>query len=149
MPIPKSVVKFDKDGVKYVSNLERTQYTMNELIRAALRDVGKYVTKTFRNEYYGVFKKRKGNVGKYTQYWVRSKQDTPDLQVGLKPNAFYGGFQELGSSKTSKLGLLSKAAQDNIAEIVKIESQYLSALEDEAKALSLISEEEYEGGADE
>lgn len=149
MPIPKSVVKFDKDGVKYVSSVERTQYTMNELIRAALRDVGKFVTKTFRKEYYGIFKKKKGNVGKFTQYWVRSKQDTPDLQVGLKPNAFYGGFQELGSSKTTKLGLLSKSVQDNISEIIKIESQYLSALEDEAKALALINEEEYEGGSDE
>ncbi len=35
--------------------------------------------------------------------------------------------------------------QDNTAEIIKIESQYLSALEDEAEALSLISEEDYEG----
>ena len=149
MPIPKSVVKFDKDGVKYVSSVDRVQYTMNELIRAALRDVGKFVTKTFRKEYYGIFKRKKGNVGKFTQYWVRSKQDTPDLQVGLKPNAFYGGFQEVGSSKTNKLGLLSKSVQENIAEIVKIESQYLSALEDEAKALALIKEVDYGGGADE
>lgn len=149
MPIPKSVIKFDKDGVKYVSSVDRTQYMINELIRAALRDVGKFVTRIFRNEYYGIFKKRKGNVGKYTQYWVRSKQETLDLQVGLKPNAFYGGFQELGSSKTTKLGLLSKSVQDNISEIIKIESQYLSALEDEAKALALISDEEYEGDADE
>jgi len=71
------------------------------------------------------------------------------LQVGMKPNAFYGGFQELGTSKTTKHALLTHAVQDNIAKIVEIESQYLSALEDEARALSLISEEEYEGGADE
>lgn len=149
MPIPKSVVKFDKDGVKYESGVDRVQYTISELTRAALRDVGKFVTRTFRKEYYNTFKKRRGNIGKFTQYWVRSKQETPDLQIGLKPNAFYGGFQEVGSSKTTKLGLLSKAVQDNIAEIIKIESQYLSALEDDAKALELISEEEYEGEADE
>ena len=71
------------------------------------------------------------------------------LQVGVKPNAFYGGFQELGSSKTEKLGLLSNAVKGNIAEIVNMESQYLSALEDEAEALSLISEEDYEGNGDE
>jgi hypothetical protein len=149
MSVPKSVIKFDKDGVKYESSVDKAQYTIHELTRAALRDVGKFITKSFRKEYYGIFKRKKGNIGKYTQYWVRSKQDTPDLQVGLKPNAFYGGFQELGSSKTTKLGLLSKTVQDNISEIIKIESQYLSALEDEAKALELINEEEYEGGADE
>ncbi len=149
MSVPKSVIKFDKDGIKYESSVERTQYTINELTRAALRDVGKFVTRTFRKEYYSIFRKQKGNVGKYTQYWVRSKQETPDLQIGLKPNAFYGGFQEVGSSKTTKLGLLSKSVQDNIAEIIKIESQYLSALEDEAKALGLISEDDYEGGSNE
>ena len=72
----------------------------------------------------------------------------PSLEVGLKPNAFYGGFQEVGSSKTKKLGLLTSAVEDNIAEIVKIESQYLSSLESEAAALALISEEDYEGGGE-
>jgi len=66
----------------------------------------------------------------------------------LKPNAFYGGFQEKGSSKTPALGLLTKVAQNNIATIVEIESQYLSALESEAAALAKINEEEYEGGSD-
>lgn len=148
MPIPKSVIKFDKNGVRYESGVDRANYTMVELTRAALRDVGKFVTRSFKKEYYKHYDKKTGNVGKYTQYWVRSKQKTPDLQVGIKPNAFYGGFQELGSSKTSKMGLLSNAVQENIAEIVKIESQYLSALEDEAKALALIDESEFEGGAD-
>ena len=67
----------------------------------------------------------------------------------MKPNGFYGGYQELGSSKTDKLAFLTHAVQDNIPKIIEIESQYLSALEDEAKALSLISEEDYEGGGDE
>ena len=71
------------------------------------------------------------------------------MQVGIKPNGFYGGFQELGTSQQTKHGLLTHAVQDNISKIIEIESQYLSALEDEAKALSLISEEDYEGGGDE
>lgn len=147
MAVPKSVIKFDKNGVKYESKVDRACYTIQELTRAALRDVGKFVCRQFRQSYYGRFRRKRGNVGRYTQYWVRKKE--VDLQVGLKPNAFYGGFQELGSSKTQKLGFLSHAVQDNIAEIIKIESQYLSALEDEAKALALIDEKEYEGGADE
>ena len=53
------------------------------------------------------------------------------------------------AGKTKKLGLLSKSVEENIPEIVKIESQYLSALENEARALSLIdSEDDYDGGVD-
>lgn len=150
MSVPQSVVKFKKDGVEYVSSCDRVNYTMQELARAALRDVGKFICKKFRNSYYSHFKRFKGNVGRYTQYWVKYKrEDVPSLQVGIKPNGFYGGFQEIGTQKTQKLGFLTKAAEDNISEIVKIESQYLSALEDEAEALALISDDDYEGGADE
>jgi hypothetical protein len=148
LPVPKSVVKINKDGVQYVSNCDRVQYTIRELTRAALRDAGKFVCRSFKDNYYTIFRRRKGNVGKYTQYWVKYKQKEPELQVGIKPNAFYGGFQELGSSKTERLGILSKSVQENVNKIIEIESQYLSALEDEAKALSLISEDDYEGGAE-
>ena len=146
MPIPKSIVKFKKGNVEYTSNVDRVQYTIEELSRAALRDVGKYICNRFRSNYYGIFKRKKGKVGRYTQYWVRKKEC--DLQIGIKPFAFYGAFQEFGSSKTPKLGLLRQTVNENIAKIVEIESKYLSALEDEAKALSLIKEDEYEGGAD-
>lgn len=149
MAIPRSVTRISSDGnVTYTQSVDRVNYTIRELTRAALRDVGKYVCKQFKSSYYGTFKKRSGRIGKYTQYWVRHKQKDVELQVGMKPNAFYGGYQELGSSKTTKHALLTHAVQDNIATIIEIESQYLSALEDEARALSLISEEEYEGGAD-
>ena len=47
-----------------------------------------------------------------------------------------------------KHGILTGTVQDNIPMIVKIESKYLSALEDEAAALALISDEEYKGGGD-
>ena len=146
MAIPKSVVKFKKGNVEFISNVDRVQYTLNELTRAALRDTGKFLCNRFRSGYYGLFKMKKGNVGKYTQYWVRKKD--LDLQIGIKPNAFYGGFQELGSSKTKRLGLLTKTTESNIAKIVEIQSKYLSSLEDEAKALALINEGEYKGGAD-
>lgn len=149
MAIPKSITKIDKTGnVIYTQSVDRVNYTIRELTRAALRDVGKYVCKNFRIAYYQRFKRHSGRVGRFTQYWVKHKQKEIELQVGMKPNAFYGGFQELGSSKTTKYALLTHAVQDNIATIIEIESQYLSALEDEAKALSLISEEEYEGGGE-
>lgn len=146
MPVPKSVTKIKNGKVEFISNVDRVNYTLEELTRAALRDVGKFLCNKFRSGYYGIFRRKKGNVGRYTQYWVRRKEC--DLQIGLKPNAFYGGFQEFGSSKTKRLGLLQKIANENIAEIVKIESQYLSSLENEAEALAKIKEEEYKGGAD-
>lgn len=146
MAIPKSIVKFKKGNVEFISNVDRVQYTLNELTRAALRDTGKFLCNRFRSGYYSLFKKKKGSVGKYTQYWVRKKD--LDLQIGIKPNAFYGAFQEFGTSKSKKLGLLTKTTESNIAKIVEIQSKYLSSLEDEAKALALIKEEEYKGGAD-
>lgn len=146
MPLPKSVTKINKDGVQFISNVDRVQYTLEELTRAALRDTGKFVCNRFRKNYYSIFKRRKGRVGKYTQYWVRKREN--NLQVGIKPFAFYGLFQETGSSKTKKLGLLQRAVKENIPEIVKIQSKYLSGLEDESKALSMINESEYIGGAD-
>lgn len=45
MSLPKAV-KITKNGVEIISNVDRIQYTLKELERAALRDVGKLVCKT-------------------------------------------------------------------------------------------------------
>lgn len=149
MSVPKSVTKINKDGVQFVSSVDRVEYTMKELCRAALRDVGKFVCREFRTAYYSHFKKKRYNVGKNTQFWVKYKyEDYPSLQVGLKPAAFYGGFQELGTYGKQGLRLLSNSVENNIQKIIEIESQYLSALEEEAQALAMISDEDYEGGAE-
>lgn len=148
MSVPKSVVKFDKDGIKYIDNVDAVNYTIHELTRAALRDVGKFICRTFRKSYYSTFKRRSGRVGRFTQYWVRSKQEHPDLQVGMKVGAFYGMYQEFGTSKTPKYGLLTKAVEENIDTIIEIESKYLSALSNGDEALSMIDEGDYEGGGD-
>lgn len=153
MPTPKSQVKISykkgKTEVTYESNLDATEYFLFELNRAALRDVGKYVIKKFQEAYYQHFRKHSGRGAKGTKYNVWSKRDTlyPRVQIGLaNMNGFYGYFQELGTSKEPKLGLLTHAVQDNVAEIVKIESQYLSGLSDEAARLeALINENEMEG----
>jgi HK97 gp10 family phage protein len=145
MPMPKSVVKMNKkDGVTFASNVDKANYTIHELTRAALRDVGKFVRREFKQRYYSHFKRKTGNVGKGVQYFVKSKTPKPILQVGLKAGRypwFYGRFQEIGTSKQPKLGLISKSVKENIAKIIEIESRYLSAIEDEAKALQLIDED--------
>ncbi|MGO5053583.1 hypothetical protein ACTQ6A_13945 [Lachnospiraceae bacterium LCP25S3_G4] len=154
MGVPKSVVKLSKNGIEYTSNVDKCQYLIHELTRAALRDVGKFLVKEFRDRYYSHFKRHTGDGGRATKYKVISSASTqyPRVQIGLKTgktDGFYSYFQEFGSSRTPRLGLLTKSAESNVAEIVKIESQYLSSLEDEASALALINESEMEGDASE
>lgn len=150
MGVPKSVIRFNKNGVQYVSSCDRVQYTIRELTRAALRDVGKFVVRRCNDramELHGLRKSQRvrGKTSVFT-YWARKIEC--DLQVGIRWDTWYGTAQELGTSKMPKLGILQNTTYDNIAEIIKIESQYLSALEDEAEALALIDEDDYEGGAD-
>ena len=139
MSLPKAV-KITKNGVEIISNVERIQYTLKELERSALRDVGKLVCKRSRQK----IKRRTGRLAKNTQYWVRSKQKIPDLQVGFKPGGFYGLYQEIGTNKYPKIGALSDAAESNIKDIIKIEQQYLSAVGTE-EAERKLNEGEYSG----
>ena len=139
MPLPKSV-KFKKNGVEYLSNCDLIQYTIKELTRAALRDTGKYICREARKK----VKRRTGRMAKNTQYWVRSKQETPDLQVGFKAGGFYGIFQEIGTEKQPKIAALTTSTEGNVTTIQKIQQQYLSAVGSES-AESMIDEGEYSG----
>lgn len=158
MPAPKSVTKLSykngKTEVTYTSDVDAAGYYIHELTRAAMRDVGKFIARVFRDSYYSHFTKRTGKAGKATKYKVISgpKTTAPRVQIGLRTgqvDGFYAYFQEFGTSRQPKLGLLTKAAQDNVAEIVKIESQYLDGLSGEAARLAaLIDEDDMEGDAD-
>lgn len=151
MGAPKSVVKFSKNGVTYTSSVDRASYTIRELTRAALRDVGRFVSRTCNSAAMALpgLKKSKRVRGRSSafQYWVRAREG--DLQVGIKHGTWYGTDQELGTKNQPKRGILRASVYDNIAKIVEIESQYLSALEDEAAALAKIeSEDDYKGGGE-
>lgn len=160
MSAPKAQTKIKykkgKTEVSFESNLNAAEYYMFELCRAALRDVGKFVCLKFREMYYQHFKKHTGDAGKITMYQVISgaKTTAPRVQVGIKTKrikGFYAYFQEFGTStgNVPRLGLLSKAVQNNVDQIVKIESLYLSGLSDEAERLaSMVNEKEYGGDAD-
>ena len=75
------------------------------------------------------------------------------MEVGLKTGqqeGFYAFYQEFGTSKgIPGLGLLQNIAKNNLAQIIEIESKYLSYLENEAKALRVIDEKEMDGDGDE
>jgi hypothetical protein len=153
MAVPKSVVRFRKGGIEYTSNVDFACYTIVELSRAAMRDVGKFIARTANTaamKLPGLKKSRRvrGRTSTFLYKVPWAKSGLPHLEVGVTHSTWYGVEQEMGSSKQPKRSILRNSAHDNIAKIVEIESKYLSALEDEARALSLISEEEYEGGAD-
>lgn len=153
MSVPKSVVRFKKGNVEYISNVDFASYTIVELSRAAMRDAGKFIARTANSEaskLKGLKKSRRvrGRTSTFLYKVPWAKSGLPHLEVGVTHATWYGEQQELGSSKQPKRGILRNAAHDNIAKIIEIESKYLSALEDEAQALSLIDEGEYKGGAD-
>lgn len=147
MSLPPRVTRIDKNGVRFEESVDRIRYELSELKRAALRDVGIFVCRTFRKTFYSTFKRRSGK-SRATQYWARKREG--DLQVGWKPvRGFHHGMQETGTEYIAQKRLLYGVVYDNIPTIISIMSQYLSALEDDAAVLSRISEEEYEGGEDE
>lgn len=153
MSVPKSVMKLDRKGVTYISSVDRASYTILELTRAALRDVGRYLARTMRSN----ARKLPGSqADRFVRYktagfifkvpWAQS--GLPHLEVGVTPESWYTEGHERGSSDQPRRGILRDTTYANIAKIVEIESKYLSALEDEAEALRLIHEGEYSGGAD-
>ena len=153
MSVPKSIIKIKNGNVEYTSNVDFVCYTLVELTRAAMRDVGKFIARKANEgamKLPGLKKSRRvrGRTSTFLYNVPWAKRGLPHLEVGVTHNTWYGVEQELGNSKMPKHGILRNAAHDNIAKIVEIESKYLSALEDEARALSLIDEGEYKGGAD-
>ena len=142
MSMPKSVTKVKKDGIEFISSVDRIQYTIEELSRAALRDVAKLVRKRMVQKLKKLpGMKRSKRVYNSTQYWVRKRET--DLQIGFKHDTWYGVQQELGDRNQPARHILRSTVMENLDEIRKIEGQYLSAIEDENKALALINEKEY------
>lgn len=142
MSLPKSNLKINKKGIQYVSNIDRVKYTLAELSRAALRDVARLLKYKIREEFNklpGMRKQNKRFKAAY-QHWLRKRDG--DLQIGIKHNTWYGVDQELGSKNQPKRDILRNVVMKNVDEIRRIQGQYLSAVEDENKALGLINEEE-------
>lgn len=151
MALPKSVTKVSRDGsVTFTSNVDRAKYSINELSRRALFDIAKYVRRLMILELKKLpGMKRSKRIYNSTQYWVRRRET--DLQIGFKHDSWYGAHQELGDRSQPKRSVLRNAVYPNVDTIRNITAQYLSAVEDEQRALGLISEGEYssEGKMDE
>jgi len=137
MPLPKSVVKIKKDGIEFTSSVDRVNYLLEELQRAALRDSGKLIRKRMILK----LKKLPGMQGSKriyssTQYWVRKRET--DMQIGFKHDTWYGVQQELGEKNQPARNILRGTVMECIDDIRRIQGAYLSAIEDENKAIGLI-----------
>ena len=142
MPLPRSNMRINRQGVQYTSNIDRASYTLKELSRAALRDVARMLKYKIRQEFNklpGMKKQNKRFKSAY-QHWLRKNEG--DLQLGIKHNTWYGVDQELGTKNQPKRDILRSVVMNNLDEIRRIQGQYLSAIEDENRALGLINEGE-------
>ena len=146
MAAPKSVMKIDKNGVTFTESVDRANYFITELTRAAMKDVAKYVLRIVRSDVRGISnqtRKMRYAPMRY-QYWVRKKEC--DLQLGIEntargaETAWWADQSELGTGSQPHRGFLRSAVYSNISMIREIESQYLSAIESEDE--SLIDESE-------
>ena len=142
MAMPKTVTKVTKDGVTFKSNVDRAQYTITELKRAALRDVAKLIRKRMIEKLKKLpGMKRSKRVYKSTQYWLRKREG--DLAVGFQADAWYSARSELGTHGSPARGILRNTVFENINEIQRIQAQYLSGLSQENPSLAGTTEEEY------
>ena len=156
MPMPKSVIKIRKGGVEYTSDVDRTIYTMQELNRAALKDVAKFVKSEMRKKLKVNKSIDSRNLYRNVASWVRSRSG--DLQIGVysKDKAhsrglkdpFYASFLEFGTKKMRAKPFMKVAVMENIDKIREIESKYIKYIEDEVKAKSIIDEREEESNAE-
>lgn len=154
MAMPKSVTKINKGGVTFESSIDKAEYTLAELSRAALRDTARLLRYKVKENIPVVTGTLKRNVGT----WVRRRSDspTPFLQVGVYNHAtskkkgltpaYHAHLAEFGTVRSKAVnqgrGFLRPSTYDNINEIRKIQAQYLSAIENENKALGLMDESE-------
>lgn len=144
MALPKTVTKIKKDGIEFTSNVDRAQYTIQELTRAAIRDSLKLIRKRMIDKLKKLpGMKRNKRLYKSTQYWVRKWEN--DGIIGFRHDSWYGARSELGTHGQPARNILRDTVFENIDEIRRIQAQYLSAVEDELKAQSLIDEKEQVG----
>lgn len=148
MGLPPQATKISRNGVELTSNVDRANYLITELTRAAMRDVAKYVLKIVRANVRGInnYTRRMRYAAMRYQYWIRKKEC--DLQLGIENTArgantaWWADQSELGTGGQPQRGFLRSAVYDNIDMIRKIEAQYLSAIEDENNAASMVDESE-------
>ena len=168
MALPKYVT-VKRNGVEYIDGTDRAQYCINELTRAAMRDISKLIRQQFRKQFNTVFRRIKGYGANNLGSWIPTKDADGNkiqnamLYVGYTPGkvknsannvtkkkakGFYAAFQEKGTSHIHKRGILVDLVHSLMDDIRRIEAQYLSAIELPDDGESLIDESEDFGDDD-
>lgn len=144
MPAPPSVTRVKRDGVEFVSSVDRAKYTIRELERAALKDVAKFLRRRMLDKLRKLPGMRRHiRLWRSTQYWVRRVE--ADLLIGFKHDSWYGAKSEFGQDGQPARRILRGTVFENIDTIRRIQAQYLKHVEDELRALGLIDEQEETG----
>ena len=161
MSAPKSAIKIRSKGrtkkrqaavdVEYVSNIDAAEYNIFELSRAAMRDVGKYINRladAAGQNRPGMRRSRrvrgKGSTYRFTVPFA--KIGLPHVDIGITHDTWYGVLAEIGGEGQEARHPLRNAVYSHIADIRKIEAQYLSAISKGQEACDkLIDEREMEG----
>ena len=160
MAAPKSVTKVYRSGAKagqveFTSNVDRVNYTIEELTKAALRDVGKVLIPKIRQE----TPKKTGLLAKSWQKWVKKSKADGHMELDLgvytaaqakKKGQSYAhhahlvllGHATVNGGFVEGNNFVYQVVADNMQLIRDVEGQYLSAIEDEQKALSIATQEE-------
>ena len=140
MALPNAKMKINRNGVTFESNVDAVQYSLENLIRVALRDTAKYLRKLMIQKLKKLpgMKKSK-RIYNSTQFWVRKKEK--DLQIGFKHGSWYGVFSELGDKNQPKRGILRDTVYENIDTIKEIQSQYLLVLNEKQPDVEEIGDE--------
>lgn len=141
MGVP-SVVKIKRGNVEFTSKVDIAKYSIRELTRRAMQDVGRFILARVRVSVRSInrFTAKAKYAPKRYQMWVRKREN--DLILGIENTskgantAWWADQSELGTNKQPKRGILFRTVQGSIPTIVQIEAQYLSYMNSEAAALA-------------
>lgn len=136
--------------VKFTDNKKQVKDTMVRLEKKALQESAKILRKLIKKNvpvHNGVLKK---NVGT----WVRRRGQNVWLQAGVYNKkradkrgytyAFHAHLVHFGTVKTKGVPYLSRTVREAIPMMVAKQSEYLPYLEDEAKALARMANNDEE-----
>ncbi len=153
MSVP-SVVKIKKGQLEYTSKVDLAKYTIEQLTRRAMMDVGRYMIYLTRKNVSKAFPMIKKFRPKRYQYWVPKKEGCLVLGIEnrkhgavtawwadqLEQDSFVGQKKPRKSStsaRSPRRHIMETAVKSNLDKIVEIESQYLRKIGNEDAAVAL------------
>lgn len=140
MAEPSTGMKIKKGEVTFQSNVDHVMFTIEELIHSANRDVGKFLRRKITDTIFAEYKENfvkgakvtkrkeklaKKHINRTVSYWARKWE--LDLVIGYKHHNWMTQ-QELGEFNYPRLGAVRNTVFENIDEIRRIQSRYLTAL---------------------